>query len=169
MENHRYLFHGTGRENLLSILSRGLLIAPPEAALCGHAFGKGVYFADQFLKSKNYTGSQTPSYVFICQVGVIVFMYSLCTVYVQFMYSLCAMEDEVFCYCRGFFSVSSPVGGSGQSGRGRQLRARSSGRRLQQPKDFRQFRAESGRRPRLNADSRQSGLAPRRPRQAGTK
>ena len=38
--NHRLLFHGSSSSNLISILSRGLLIAPPEAPASGYLFGK---------------------------------------------------------------------------------------------------------------------------------
>jgi hypothetical protein len=41
--------------NMIGILSQGLRIAPPEAPSTGYMFGKGVYFADTFDKSANYT------------------------------------------------------------------------------------------------------------------
>jgi len=53
--NKRLLFHGSRNQNILGILKSGLLIAPPEAPVSGYAFGKGVYFADQFSKSLDYT------------------------------------------------------------------------------------------------------------------
>ncbi|KAK8793308.1 hypothetical protein WA158_004667 [Blastocystis sp. Blastoise] len=50
----KLLWHGTQLVNCVSILSRGLLIAPPEATITGHMFGKGVYFADIISKSAQY-------------------------------------------------------------------------------------------------------------------
>lgn len=38
--NHRLLWHGTGVANLISILHRGLVIAPPDAPITGHLYGK---------------------------------------------------------------------------------------------------------------------------------
>ncbi|CAF4210042.1 unnamed protein product [Rotaria sordida] len=35
-------------------MSQGLRIAPPEAPITGHMFGKGLYFADMSSKSANY-------------------------------------------------------------------------------------------------------------------
>ena len=34
----------------VGILSKGLLIAPPEAPVTGYMFGKGIYFADVVTK-----------------------------------------------------------------------------------------------------------------------
>jgi len=52
--NRRLLFHGSGMSNYLGILAQGLRIAPKEAPTTGFMFGKGVYFADTFEKSKAY-------------------------------------------------------------------------------------------------------------------
>jgi len=41
--NHKLLFHGSSSSNLISILSRGLLIAPPEAPVSGYRYGKVTY------------------------------------------------------------------------------------------------------------------------------
>jgi hypothetical protein len=82
VDNHKVLFHGTGKENVLSILTRGLLIAPPEVPVTGHAYGMGVYFADQFVKSQSYASGNrnrrrtssidkeepNSSYMLLCQV-----------------------------------------------------------------------------------------------------
>lgn len=38
--NRRLLWHGTGIGNLISILNRGLVVAPPEAGQAGTMFGK---------------------------------------------------------------------------------------------------------------------------------
>ena len=52
--NRKLLFHGSGMGNYLGIFAQGLRIAPPEAPPTGYMFGKGVYFADTFDKSRNY-------------------------------------------------------------------------------------------------------------------
>ncbi len=39
LDNHRLLFHGTNTSNLLSILTRGLLVSPQEAAITGRSLG----------------------------------------------------------------------------------------------------------------------------------
>ncbi|XP_071119721.1 poly [ADP-ribose] polymerase tankyrase-like isoform X1 [Haliotis cracherodii] len=57
--NHRLLWHGTGVANLLSILHRGLVIAPPDAPITGHLYGKGIYFSDTFEKSAGYCSSDS--------------------------------------------------------------------------------------------------------------
>ena len=49
-----FLRHGSGLVNFNGILSQGLRIAPPEADASGYAFGKGIYFADRFMKSYGY-------------------------------------------------------------------------------------------------------------------
>ena len=48
------LFHGTKAQNLLGILSKGLLIAPIEAKFTGNKYGNGIYLADSFWKAYNY-------------------------------------------------------------------------------------------------------------------
>jgi len=54
--NIRKLWHGTRTANLLSILSKGLIIPPASAAHCtGRMFGNGLYFSDQSTKSLNYS------------------------------------------------------------------------------------------------------------------
>jgi len=59
VSNHRLLWHGSKLENFLGILSEGLRVAPPEASISGHAFGMGIYFADEFVKSSAYCTSAT--------------------------------------------------------------------------------------------------------------
>jgi len=54
--NKMLLWHGSGLPNFFGILRHGLKIAPPEAPPTGYMFGKGVYFADTFSKSYQYTG-----------------------------------------------------------------------------------------------------------------
>jgi len=53
--NRKELWHGTRVGNVLSILSKGLIIPPSGAAHCtGRMFGDGLYFSDQSSKSLNY-------------------------------------------------------------------------------------------------------------------
>ena len=52
--NRKLLWHGSGVGNFAGLLSQGLRIAPPEADVRGHMFGKGIYAADQFAKSIAY-------------------------------------------------------------------------------------------------------------------
>ncbi|MBW3012207.1 WGR domain-containing protein [Candidatus Woesearchaeota archaeon] len=49
------LFHGSANRNILGILQRGLLIAPPCAQHTGAAFGRGIYFARHSTKSAQYS------------------------------------------------------------------------------------------------------------------
>lgn len=57
LERHKMLlWHGSAISNFFGILRNGLKIAPPEAPPTGYMFGKGVYFADTFSKSFQYTG-----------------------------------------------------------------------------------------------------------------
>jgi hypothetical protein len=53
LHNHWMLWHGTKKENLLSILLKGLKIKPPNAGHTGSLFGEAIYFADMFSKSFN--------------------------------------------------------------------------------------------------------------------
>lgn len=55
--NKMLLWHGTKKENLVGIMQTGFRISPPSAASSGSMFGEGVYFADQFQKSYQYTNS----------------------------------------------------------------------------------------------------------------
>ena len=69
------LWHGTSISNLLGIFTQGLKIAPPEAPATGYMFGKGVYFADFFSKSQQYSapsygGGKTNQFVMLAEVVV---------------------------------------------------------------------------------------------------
>lgn len=73
------LWHGSRSENWLSILKTGLVLRPTNAVITGKMFGYGVYFADQFSKSLNYTslmgaswagGRQKEAYLAIYEVHV---------------------------------------------------------------------------------------------------
>ena len=54
-KNVKLYWHGTGPENVLSIMANGLIIRPANAAYCGSAFGDGIYSAPSPNKSWNYT------------------------------------------------------------------------------------------------------------------
>ena len=73
------LWHGSRSENWLSILKTGLVLRPASAVITGKMFGYGIYFADQFSKSLNYTslngsiwanGRQQEGYLAIYEVHV---------------------------------------------------------------------------------------------------
>ncbi|GAB3552491.1 WGR domain-containing protein [Spirosoma fluminis] len=73
------LWHGSRSENWLSILKTGLVLRPANAVITGKMFGYGIYFADQFSKSLNYTslhgsswarGMQREGYLAIYEVHV---------------------------------------------------------------------------------------------------
>ena len=57
----KLFWHGSRNENWLSILKTGLVLRPSNAVITGKMFGYGLYFADRFKKSLNYT-SLTGSY-----------------------------------------------------------------------------------------------------------
>ncbi len=48
-------WHGSRNENWMSILKTGLVLRPANAVISGKMFGYGLYFADKFRKSLNYT------------------------------------------------------------------------------------------------------------------
>jgi poly [ADP-ribose] polymerase len=50
------LWHGTRPQNMVGIISRGLLIRPSGAVYTGSMFGSGIYFAESSSKSANYCG-----------------------------------------------------------------------------------------------------------------
>jgi len=54
-KNVKLYWHGTGPENVLSIMANGLIIRPANASYCGSAFGDGIYSAPSPNKSYNYT------------------------------------------------------------------------------------------------------------------
>ncbi|KAG4073918.1 hypothetical protein HA402_014123 [Bradysia odoriphaga] len=68
--NRHLLWHGTSAVNLLSILHRGLKVTPLEANLSGYLFGKGIYFADMFMKSQKYSHGSNPKFMFLCEVAL---------------------------------------------------------------------------------------------------
>ena len=75
--NVKMYYHGTGTENILSILSNGLLIKPSNATHTGSMFGEGIYTAPSVDKASGYTsisgsywkgGSSNFGYLFITAV-----------------------------------------------------------------------------------------------------
>lgn len=52
------LWHGSRNENWLSILKTGLVLRPINAIISGKMFGYGLYFANEFSKSLNYSSVQ---------------------------------------------------------------------------------------------------------------
>lgn len=72
-------WHGSRNENWMSILETGLVLRPANAVITGKMFGYGLYFADKFKKSLNYTslrgsywakGSQNKGYLALFDVHV---------------------------------------------------------------------------------------------------
>ncbi|GFR67750.1 poly [ADP-ribose] polymerase [Elysia marginata] len=74
LPNHQLLWHGSSMSNFISILSRGLLVTPPEVPCTGHLFGEGIYFADTFVKSANYchnhSNKSTCKVMLLCEVAL---------------------------------------------------------------------------------------------------
>ncbi len=69
--NHFMLWHGTGPQNIISIMERGLQIKPPNAAATGSIFGDGIYFADSLEKSFSYAPFQNNyNYILLCEVAI---------------------------------------------------------------------------------------------------
>ena len=75
-------YHGTGSENLLSLIKTGFLVRPPSnAAISGKMYGQGTYFAPAHVKgsaskSTNYSlgywagKSSSRTFVLICDVAM---------------------------------------------------------------------------------------------------
>jgi len=59
------LFHGTKTQNILGILSKGLLIAPIESQSQGNRFGTGIYLSDSFNKALGYTSTGKKKYILL--------------------------------------------------------------------------------------------------------
>ncbi|UJR15954.1 hypothetical protein I4U23_002874 [Adineta vaga] len=77
LDNHYLLWHGTGICNLISILTRGLLVGPLAATSTGSLFGKGIYTADTFVKSLGYCsgvkqsdGNGERCFMILCEVAL---------------------------------------------------------------------------------------------------
>ena len=54
-KNVKFYWHGTGTENILSIMSTGLLIRPSNVTTTGSAYGHGIYNAPNADKASGYT------------------------------------------------------------------------------------------------------------------
>lgn len=54
-QKEELFWHGSRNENWMSILETGLVLRPANAVITGKMFGYGLYFADKFRKSLNYT------------------------------------------------------------------------------------------------------------------
>jgi len=54
-KDRRLLWHGSKAANLISILSKGLIVNARDAPMTGRSLGDGLYMADVFDKSWNYT------------------------------------------------------------------------------------------------------------------
>ena len=59
------LFHGTKTQNILGILSKGLLIAPIESESSGKRFGNGIYLSDSFNKALGYSSTEKKKYILL--------------------------------------------------------------------------------------------------------
>jgi predicted DNA-binding WGR domain protein len=73
LRNRRLLWHGSRLSNIIGILSQGLRVAPPEAPVSGYMFGKGIYLADMYSKSRGYCSSgskQEPAYMLLCEAAL---------------------------------------------------------------------------------------------------
>ncbi|EAR86414.2 poly(ADP-ribose) polymerase family WGR domain protein (macronuclear) [Tetrahymena thermophila SB210] len=70
--NDTLLWHGSRISNFVGILSQGLRIAPPEAPVSGYNYGKGIYLADMFDKSRSYCqgNSQGVNYIMLIQAAL---------------------------------------------------------------------------------------------------
>ena len=62
-EKRILLFHGTKTQNMLGILSKGLLIAPIESESSGNRFGNGIYLSDSFQKCLSYAYGGQKMYI----------------------------------------------------------------------------------------------------------
>lgn len=68
-----FLYSGSRLMNYVNILSNGLKVAPPEAPITGHMFGRGIYFADIVSKSANYCFTNRLSNIglmLLCEVAL---------------------------------------------------------------------------------------------------
>lgn len=74
-KNRILLWHGTNTENLISIMSNGLVIAPRSSKHNGNLFGRGIYFSDSFDLSSSYSNGiqdckKTRKYMLLCEVAL---------------------------------------------------------------------------------------------------
>jgi predicted DNA-binding WGR domain protein len=57
-QNRVLLWHGTSSENMLSIMSKGLIKCPFESQKNGSRYGKGIYSSDVFMMSAGYSNGK---------------------------------------------------------------------------------------------------------------
>jgi poly [ADP-ribose] polymerase len=75
IDNKQLLWHGSRMTNFCSILNKGLLLNPDNigVVITGKMFGYGIYFANAFSKSANYTAYQTSNNyacLLLCEVAL---------------------------------------------------------------------------------------------------
>ncbi|CAF2691907.1 unnamed protein product [Rotaria sp. Silwood2] len=75
LSNRYLLWHGTGICNLISILTRGLLVGSLTARATGSLFGTGIYTADTFAKSLGYCSGVKQNdgercFMLLCEVAL---------------------------------------------------------------------------------------------------
>ncbi|CAF3964350.1 unnamed protein product [Rotaria sp. Silwood2] len=75
LSNRYLLWHGTGICNLISILTRGLLVGSLTARATGSLFGTGIYTADTFVKSLGYCSGVKQNdgercFMLLCEVAL---------------------------------------------------------------------------------------------------
>jgi poly [ADP-ribose] polymerase 2/3/4 len=87
------LWHGSRSENWLSILKTGLVLRPTNAIITGKMFGYGIYFADQFSKSLNYTSLSGSSWAGGCESEAYLAIYE-----VHVGKQLILSQHETWCY-----------------------------------------------------------------------
>lgn len=71
--NRQMLWHGTPFKNIINILSKGLLVDPPQYPNSRAMFGKGIYFADVVAKSAEFcqaTEKIPKGVVLLCDVSL---------------------------------------------------------------------------------------------------
>jgi poly [ADP-ribose] polymerase len=73
--NKQLLWHGSRMPNFCSILNKGLLLNPSNigVVITGKMFGHGIYFANAFSKSANYTAYETSNNyacLLLCEVAL---------------------------------------------------------------------------------------------------
>lgn len=74
-KNRYLLWHGTSTENLISIMSKGLVKAPSDSRSNGQRYGKGIYFSDSFEFSAGYSSGKSSkngnrNYILLCEVAL---------------------------------------------------------------------------------------------------
>lgn len=71
--NRQMLWHGTPLKNIINILSKGLLVDPPQYPNSSGIFGRGIYFADVVGKAAfccRHTKKKRKGIVLLCDVSL---------------------------------------------------------------------------------------------------